>query len=172
MTTRFLFRRFLASQTAGRPNPQPNQYRSNLDNLSHLSPGRSTNTKRPATPPPPRVQAKPAEPHQPAVDKQASSKQADGTPPTLPLQKGLYESIANLNEYQKLYFALGWFAFALAGVYATYKLEEAFPLPKRPVVVGSGGGVGSSSQVEAKSQFDLLLAEETEAQLQAEAGTS
>ncbi|KAJ3241801.1 hypothetical protein HDU81_010445 [Chytriomyces hyalinus] len=172
MATRFLCKRFLASQTAGRPTPQPSQYRNNLDNLSHLSPGRSTNTKRPATPPPPRVQTKPTEPR-PAVDKQATSNQADGKPPTLPPQKGLYESVANLNEYQKLYFALGWFAFALAGVYATYKLEEKFPLPKRPVVVGGGGGgSGANSQVEAKSQFDLLLAEETEAQLQAEAGTS
>ncbi|KAJ3025518.1 UNVERIFIED_CONTAM: hypothetical protein HDU68_007077 [Siphonaria sp. JEL0065] len=75
-------------------------------------------------------------------------------------QKGLLETVANLNPYQKLYFALGWFAFAVVGVYATYKMEEAFPAPKRPEIKANG------ETVAAKSPLDLILVEETEKELE------
>ncbi|KAJ3022925.1 UNVERIFIED_CONTAM: E2-like enzyme [Siphonaria sp. JEL0065] len=75
-------------------------------------------------------------------------------------QKGLLETVANLNPYQKLYFALGWFAFAVVGVFATYKMEEVFPAPKRPEILANG------ETVAAKSPLDLILVEETEKELE------
>ncbi|KAI8617630.1 hypothetical protein BC830DRAFT_85652 [Chytriomyces sp. MP71] len=102
------------------------------------------------------------------ASKAARGKAANTAKPApMPSQKGLLDTVANLNPSQKLYFALGWFAFALAGVFATYKLEEAFPAPKRPSISAPSSATGSTGPVEARSQFDLLLAEETEAQLMA-----
>ncbi|KAJ3070079.1 Arabinose-proton symporter (Arabinose transporter) [Podochytrium sp. JEL0797] len=70
-------------------------------------------------------------------------------------QPGLLDTIKKLDPYQKLNFALGWLAFAALGVWATYKMEERFPAPARPVIQDSDG-----TAVTAKSPIDLILVEE------------
>ncbi|KAJ3140795.1 hypothetical protein HK100_009231 [Physocladia obscura] len=102
----------------------------------------------------------------PKNNKGSKSKNHSGTgqqqtPPNPPV-KGFLETVTNLNPYQKLYFALGWFVFSLLGVWATYKLEELMPTPKRQAV---------SPEIAAKSRIDLLLLEETEQELEAMAAT-
>jgi hypothetical protein len=81
--------------------------------------------------------------------------------------KSIAGSYWTLPPIQRLYVSLGFFGFALAGIYVSNKLEEAFPSPGKQKALleaktesesdsAAGGKMGSGKTVKPQSLIDLL----------------
>ncbi|KAJ3108049.1 hypothetical protein HDU97_002284 [Phlyctochytrium planicorne] len=130
------------------------------------APNRTT-PRHPDNPPPklnkgnwasPQRRKKPVEPEP------DTSKPKQGAPTV----SDIAQIYTGLDPRKKLYFALGLFAFSAFGVFATYKLEEWFPVQK-PYEIPSSSKTSSETTESGepvkpgyvpKSRIDLILLEE------------